>query len=114
MPSRSALPKVLLATGAVVALRQFSAFVPPQLGESRRAALLGAVVAANLASPADAYQPTVSFFGLSPSGVTVSDAYSQNNADNPYDQFSDGKDAIYQKDSAIMKKRKAQLEESFR
>ena len=86
--AKKLLPKVLVAVAAVLLLRQSvsDAFVSP-------GALLAAAVVST-ASPAMAEVPTFSVFGF---GSGQSDAYSQNdNPINPYSQFSDGSDTVYQ------------------
>lgn len=87
MANKKLLSKVLLTLAAVLMLRQSSdAFVSP-------GALLAAAVVST-ASPAMAEVPTFSVFGF---GSGQSDAYSQNdNPINPYSQFSDGTDTVYQ------------------
>mmetsp|Transcript_25856 Transcript_25856/g.31522 ORF Transcript_25856/g.31522 Transcript_25856/m.31522 type:complete len:196 (+) Transcript_25856:72-659(+) len=87
MAGKKLLSKIILAMAAVLVLRQSSdAFVPA------RALLAAALVSA--ASPAMAEVPTFSVFGF---GSGQSDAYSQNdNPINPYSQFSDGTDTVYQ------------------
>lgn len=81
------LSMVLLTVVALLGLRHSSeAFVSP-------GALLAAAVVST-ASPAMAEVPTFSVFGF---GSGQSDAYSQNdNPINPYSQFSDGSDTVYQ------------------
>lgn len=82
------LSKVLLALVAVLALRHSSnAFAAPM-----RALFAAAVLSTS--SPVMAEVPTFSVFGF---GSGQSDAYSQNdNPINPYSQFSDGTDTVYQ------------------
>ncbi|CAK9046728.1 unnamed protein product, partial [Durusdinium trenchii] len=95
MARASALSKALLAAGAIVALRLLSGetFVTPKQRNEAAAAMAAAMVA--VSAPAMAEVPTFSVFGFG-SGQS-DDAYSQNdNPINPYSQFSDGSDTVYQ------------------
>ncbi|CAK9062252.1 Bifunctional lysine-specific demethylase and histidyl-hydroxylase, partial [Durusdinium trenchii] len=80
MARASALSKALVAAGALMALRLLSGetFVTPKQRNEAAAAMAAAMVAASAPAMAE-------------------DAYSQNdNPINPYSQFSDGSDTVYQ------------------
>eukprot|EP00931_Biecheleriopsis_adriatica_P065624 TRINITY_DN4011_c0_g1_i6.p1 TRINITY_DN4011_c0_g1~~TRINITY_DN4011_c0_g1_i6.p1 ORF type:complete len:209 (+),score=58.08 TRINITY_DN4011_c0_g1_i6:60-686(+) len=103
MARSSLLPMVLLAAMLGLALRQVlpsqEAFATPR--REAAAALAAAVTAGMVApSPAVAEGAKFSFFGFGMKG-SQSDAYSINdNPTNPYSQFSDGTDTVYQKNNA--------------
>eukprot|EP00440_Ansanella_granifera_P003493 gb/GFBE01003791.1/.p1 GENE.gb/GFBE01003791.1/~~gb/GFBE01003791.1/.p1 ORF type:complete len:210 (+),score=73.57 gb/GFBE01003791.1/:1-630(+) len=110
MARTSLLSKMLLAALLGVAVRQLmpgqEAFMSPKLRGESAAAMAAAMLAASVAAPnaAEAAIPNFSFFGF---GNGQSDAYSVNdNPTNPYSQFSDGTDSVYQKYSGQEKERK--------